>query len=87
MTSPLSQELQQLLGPVTYQDADKEALTPLPMPESTIKEGRAPVPKNTEYTDSSCWGQPLTRRAGAYEPSKIAHGWKITQDKIGSGPN
>ena len=49
----LSQELQQLMGPVTYQDMGLEVPPLRPMPEPTIKDGQASVPEDTCYTDGS----------------------------------
>lgn len=37
--NPLSQNMQQLLGPITYQDVGMEVPTLLPTPGPTIKEG------------------------------------------------
>ena len=66
--SPLSQKLQQLLGPVIYQDVGMEVPDPLPMPGPPIKEGGAIEPKNTWSTDSSCQGQPPPWRVIDYQP-------------------
>lgn len=67
-TSPLSHELQQLLGLVTYQDVGTEVAAPLPTPgPTTVNEGPAPVPEEAWYrhTGGSCLGQPPSWRVEA----------------------
>ena len=67
--NPLSQELQQLLGLVTYQHADTEVPAPLAMLEPTIKERHAPVLEDSWDTDGSCQGQTSTWKGVVYQPS------------------
>ena len=58
-TSPLSGELQCLLGPVTYTNGMQEELVFEPLvAESPYQEGKAPIPEDACYTDSSSRGQP-----------------------------
>ena len=61
--------MQQLLGPITYQDMVMEVSAPPPMPGPTIKKGRALMTEDDGYTDGFCWGQPPTWRAVADQPS------------------
>ena len=65
-TSPLSGELQRLLGPVTYTSGKQEelALEPL-VAESPYQEGKTPIPEDAWYTDgSSCGQHRLNNNAG-----------------------
>ena len=58
-SSPLSEELQCLLGLVTYTSGKQEELAFEPLvAESPYREGRAPIPEDAWYTDSSSCGQP-----------------------------
>ena len=53
--SPLSGELQHLLGPVTY--TSRKQKEPL-VAKSPYQEGKAPIPEDTWYTDVSSHGWP-----------------------------
>lgn len=66
-TSPLSHELQQVLGPVLCQAPATTRLIP-DMPVSIIRGGKPTIPENTWYADGSCKGQPPTWQAIAYQP-------------------
>ena len=58
-SSPLSEELQCLLGPVIYTSEKQEELAFEPLAaESPYQEGKAPLPKDAWYTDGSSRGQP-----------------------------
>ena len=68
-TSPLSGELQRLLGPVTYTSGKREELAFQPLvAESPYQEGKAPIPENAWYTVGSNCGQPPKWRAVAFHP-------------------
>lgn len=68
-TSPLSKELQAVLGPVTYQDTGQlkpklETLLPSP-----IHKGEPPIPEEAWNMDDSCQGTPPWWRAVVYQPA------------------
>ena len=66
---PLKEELQKILGPVTYHsDAPKETLV-TPPEKSPVQEGKYPIPEDAWYTDGSSKGNPSKWRAIAYDPS------------------
>ena len=68
-TSPLSEELQRLLGPVTYTSGKQEELAFEPLvAETPYQEGKAPIPEDAWYTDGSSCGQPPKWRAVAFHP-------------------
>jgi len=68
-SSPLKEELQKILGPVTYHsDAPKETLV-APPEKSPIQEGRYPIPENGWYTDGFSKGNLSRWREIAYHPS------------------
>ena len=68
-SSPLKEELQKILGPVTYHsDAPKETLV-APPEKSPVQEGKYPIPEDAWYTDGSSKGNPSKWRAIAYHPS------------------
>ena len=68
-SSPLKEELQKILGPVTYHsDAPKETLV-APPEKSPVQEGKYPLPENAWYKDGSSKGNPSKWRAVAYHPS------------------
>ena len=68
-SSPLKEELQKILGPVTYHsDAPKETLV-APPEKSPVQEGKYPIPEDAWYTDGSSKGNPSKWRAVAYHPS------------------
>ena len=67
-TSLLQAELQEVLGPITYEDK-KSALAPIEeMENSPFQEGRVPIPSDTWYTDRSSRGQPAVWTAIAIQP-------------------
>jgi len=67
-SSPLKEELQKILGPVTYHsDAPKETLV-APLEKSPIHEGKYPIPEDAWYTDGSSMGNSSKWRAIAYHP-------------------
>ncbi|XP_052553514.1 uncharacterized protein LOC128087697 [Tympanuchus pallidicinctus] len=68
-SSPLKEELQKILGPVTYHsDAPKEILV-APPEKSPVQDGKYPIPEDAWYTDGSSKGNPSKWRATAYHPS------------------
>ena len=68
-SSLLKEELQKILGPVTYHtDAPKETLV-APPEKSPIQKGEYPIPGDAWYTDESSKGNPRKWRAIAYHPS------------------
>ena len=76
-SSPLSEELQCLLGPVTYTSEKQGELAFVA--ESPYWEGRALIPEDAWYTDGSSHGQPPKWRAVAFLPETI--GVKDGEDK------
>lgn len=50
-----------------------------------VKEGQAPVPENTCYTDDSCWGQPPPGEQQLINLAQITRGWKMVQEKVVNG--
>lgn len=68
-SSPLSQQLHELLGPAAFQVNKEEALTELPVEVASLyREGKPPVPGRAWYTDGSCQGQPPTWTAMGLQP-------------------
>ena len=68
-SSPLKEELQKILGPVTYRnDAPKEILV-APLEKSCVQEGKYLIPEDAWYTDGSSKGNLSKWRATAYHPS------------------
>ena len=68
-SSPLSEELQRLLGLVTYTSEKQEELSFEPLAaESPFREEKAPIPEDAWYTDDSSHGQPQKWRATAFHP-------------------
>ena len=69
-TSPLSGELQRLLGPVTYTSGKQEGLAFQPLlAETPYQEGKAPIREDAWHTDGSSCGQPPKWRAVAFHPN------------------
>ena len=68
-SSPLKEELQKILGLVTYHsDALKETLV-APPEKSPIQEGKYPIPEDDWYADGSSKGNPSKWKVTAYHPS------------------
>ena len=68
-SSPLREELQKILGPVTYHsDAPTETLV-IPSEESPVQEGKYTIPEDAWYTDGSSKGNMSKWRAIAYHTS------------------
>ena len=68
-SSPLKEELQKILGPVTYHsDAPKETLV-IPPEKNSVQEGKYPIPEDAWYTDGSSKGNLSKWRAIAYHSS------------------
>jgi len=67
-SSLLKEELQKILGPVTYHtDAPKETLV-APPGKSPVQEGKYPIPDDAWYTDGLSKGNPSNWRGIAYHP-------------------
>lgn len=68
-SSSLKEEVQKILGPVTYHsDVPKETFF-TPPEKSSIQEGKYPIPDDAWYTDWSSKGNLSMSRAIAYQPS------------------
>ena len=68
-SSPLKEELQKILGPVTYHSETPEEIVVTCPEESPVQEGKYPIPEDAWYTDGSSRGNPSRWRAVAYHPS------------------
>ena len=67
----MKEELQKILGPVTFHsDALKETLV-APPGKSPVQEGKYPIPEDAWYTDGCSKGNLCKWRAIAYHPSTV----------------
>ncbi|XP_019516334.1 PREDICTED: uncharacterized protein LOC109392377 [Hipposideros armiger] len=68
-SSPLSQQLHELLGPVTFWVDKEEALPEHPVEVARpYREGKPTVPGGAWYTGGSCWCQPPSWTAVGLQP-------------------
>ena len=68
-SSPLKEELQKILGPLTYHSDAPKGILVAPPQKSPAQEGKYPIPEDAWYTDGSSRGNPSKWRAIAYHPS------------------
>ena len=85
-TSPLSGELQCLVGLVTYTCGKQEELAFEPLvAKSPYQKGKAPIPKYTWYTDGSSSGQPPKWRAVTFHPKTETVWWRMERGSTVNG--